>query len=632
MNAETAEKNIVENNSGTVNKEIYINDIHNNINDKILSKIYVDDLYLIRHSIKWVQTNIAKYRFNGKKSIAMRNNIIGLNAENLSFVDAKESLSEFLQLMINNPFIYENGFVKESKDCITSNELQCYFTIIKKGIIMPFGCLKDFIHNQVDKELEVFLDRCSAEMRAILKKIENNKLLFDSRMSEIDVTQSASMFKAIASAVTFVLMALYSLDCIERIDWKNISDLYLGSANLFQFIGFAAEKGFVIGHNCSLLHILLAIAIVWIVYLATTNFKFVNEYKSAKAYSKMKNVFAASKAFPKLNEALGNFSSSEVDFFAANKGSYIQTIVHPNYRLGKNSNTQKSLIEDYGLYYERTMRTNLPKHIWVTIILILALATSLLNMLAKKDEFKVWYRDSIATMQYNSQTSSLEGQKEYVVAAECDVYTKDSDEKLVLYHIQANKNCTLLHDVEEESEFANIRFFTEYGFLEGWVPKENLAEYIPVYDQNVAKIYPAECSASSELVGKKSYSPYNVLDGDITTSWQEGADGSGSGEWIRLNMNEVHQIHSIGIINGNAASNELYLANARPIGITLQFLVQDNVIDSCTYSLEDNRPWMQYITLNKDVQADSIVIRIDSANGGNEYDDACITELVLFGQ
>ena len=80
-------------------------------------------------------------------------------------------------------------------------------------------------------------------------------------------------------------------------------------------------------------------------------------------------------------------------------------------------------------------------------------------------------------------------------------------------------------------------------------------------------------SASSTLKdesGHYSYEPQNVTDGDCSTSWVEGASGPGIGERLRLDIapsmekgkaTGFYLIDRIGIINGYAASQELYRAN-----------------------------------------------------------------------
>lgn len=147
-------------------------------------------------------------------------------------------------------------------------------------------------------------------------------------------------------------------------------------------------------------------------------------------------------------------------------------------------------------------------------------------------------------------------------------------------------------------------------------------------------------TASSTLPASAaaSYSVSNLLDGDFSTAWAEGAPGV-EGEWLEVFIDPPLTMGFVGIVPGYARSADLYYANARPRTVTVQMddRFQDTVV------LED-LPWEEIESgqLGRAVQqvfnsggnfddVQRIRIRFDDAYPGELYDDLCVSGLFVGG-
>ena len=136
----------------------------------------------------------------------------------------------------------------------------------------------------------------------------------------------------------------------------------------------------------------------------------------------------------------------------------------------------------------------------------------------------------------------------------------------------------------------------------------------------------AGCSVSSVLRSEsgKSYEAVNLLDGDVTTNWQEGEDGDGIGTTLEFTFAEKSEIIGFLIVNGNGISKEKYEADSRMKEMTLSLNDQE-----VSYALEDVFG-EQYVIFDEAVSCEQISIRIDSVYEGTKYDDTCISDIFFY--
>ena len=135
-------------------------------------------------------------------------------------------------------------------------------------------------------------------------------------------------------------------------------------------------------------------------------------------------------------------------------------------------------------------------------------------------------------------------------------------------------------------------------------------------------------SASATSVLHYNDSEYNnapemAVDGDESTSWQEGAEVQGSGESITLNF-EKTGVKVIACRLGNWRDDWLYIANCRPKTMTLQ-------IGSQSFDVEFTDAQIpHYIVLSDAVETDSLTFTVNEIYAGEDYNDCCISELTVY--
>jgi hypothetical protein len=147
-------------------------------------------------------------------------------------------------------------------------------------------------------------------------------------------------------------------------------------------------------------------------------------------------------------------------------------------------------------------------------------------------------------------------------------------------------------------------------------------------------------NASSTLPpsGETTYSVRNLLDGDPSTAWAEGAPGV-AGEWIEFFIDPPLTMGFVGIIPGYAKSAALYYANARPRTVTIVIddrLPETVVLDDLSWedieSGQLGRMVQPLINSGGNIpDARRISIRFDDAYPGELYDDLCVSELLVAG-
>ncbi len=162
-------------------------------------------------------------------------------------------------------------------------------------------------------------------------------------------------------------------------------------------------------------------------------------------------------------------------------------------------------------------------------------------------------------------------------------------------------------------------------------PEIQLKDGSSVNENELVAVYPDQAEASSSLTSSSGtyYGPENLIDGDVTTSWQEGAEGYGEGEAIRFSFAEAKSVKTISINAGSWISSERYYANGRPKELAIVFSKDGTDVRSDTVTLEDKME-QQFVVLDEAVECDSIYIRIDSVYTGEQYEDTVIAEMGIY--
>ncbi|MEE1032722.1 MAG: zinc-ribbon domain-containing protein [Ruminococcus sp.] len=143
------------------------------------------------------------------------------------------------------------------------------------------------------------------------------------------------------------------------------------------------------------------------------------------------------------------------------------------------------------------------------------------------------------------------------------------------------------------------------------------------------KIVPLQAGHSSELVQDAADDPNNVwmaMDGDEVTSWQEGVDGPGIGEYIWYGFESERKVKYISFQLGNWRTQRYAEGNNRPRELNI-YLGELNM--TVEFPFEQKEYWIE---LSEAFPAEKIQIEIASVYKGTSWDDTCIAEIGIYGE
>lgn len=121
-----------------------------------------------------------------------------------------------------------------------------------------------------------------------------------------------------------------------------------------------------------------------------------------------------------------------------------------------------------------------------------------------------------------------------------------------------------------------------------------------------------------------TYFPKNATDGKLATSWVEGAEGSGLGEWLKLHVPPGTKLEGVKVWGGLWASYDYWTRAARPK--QLEFKFSDGTTE--TMDLTDKME-AQTHTFAKSHDASDVRVRIKAIYNGTTWFDAAVSEIQL---
>lgn len=122
-----------------------------------------------------------------------------------------------------------------------------------------------------------------------------------------------------------------------------------------------------------------------------------------------------------------------------------------------------------------------------------------------------------------------------------------------------------------------------------------------------------------------TYSAHYAFDGNVNTSWVEGATDDGIGQWIEMRANEKQTVNGIRIMGGYNKTQWLFDTNHRPSLLVVQF------DDGTRYELamrDGFRVWNEFTIPT--ISTSSIRITIMSTIWGDDMYDTCISEIEVY--
>jgi hypothetical protein len=136
----------------------------------------------------------------------------------------------------------------------------------------------------------------------------------------------------------------------------------------------------------------------------------------------------------------------------------------------------------------------------------------------------------------------------------------------------------------------------------------------------------ASVKASSELPSDRwgTYHAFSAIDGALETSWVEGVEGPGAGEWIELTFPGTVSVERIGFDVGYDRDEDLFFANNRLRRVTIVF--SDGRRIELTFA--DARG-LQVFEIDPQ-ETLSIRVVIEDVYPGSRYDDTCLSEVEVW--
>lgn len=149
-------------------------------------------------------------------------------------------------------------------------------------------------------------------------------------------------------------------------------------------------------------------------------------------------------------------------------------------------------------------------------------------------------------------------------------------------------------------------------------------------EPDVSKLHKANVIAAnaSSTISQEgtSNNPILLFDGKDATNWQEGVDGYGISETISFSFDDFYKVKYIGFKLGNWKTDRYYVGNAKPKTMTLAF---GDYVGPVTFTGERKVEWVE---VNNAVKANSMRVTIDDVYPGTQWEDTCITEIMVYGE
>ena len=102
-------------------------------------------------------------------------------------------------------------------------------------------------------------------------------------------------------------------------------------------------------------------------------------------------------------------------------------------------------------------------------------------------------------------------------------------------------------------------------------PPQAVARHPPLSPPSPIRPTSALASSTAEATSTNSYRVTNLLDGDLATAWNEGAEGPGLGEWIQFEFSQSTRLARIEIANGYQKDAERFEGNPRVQSLKVEY-------------------------------------------------------------
>ena len=138
---------------------------------------------------------------------------------------------------------------------------------------------------------------------------------------------------------------------------------------------------------------------------------------------------------------------------------------------------------------------------------------------------------------------------------------------------------------------------------------------------------PAGISASSTYPSDAnvSYETTNLTDLKASTVWAEGAEGSGLGSWLLVDLGGEKTVTGAKLWNGNWYTSDFWARHSRIKELEVEF--SDGSVEK--FTLKDEK-LPEVVRFSKPKKTTSVKFKVKSVYSGNTYNDTCVSEVQVF--
>lgn len=583
---------------------------------------------LLYDAVRWYKKNEAHYNVPHGKCRDLFDRMDDYIRNKRTATEYKDFLNEIADSFLNNPYLYDNNMYDNKKNPrITADCIACYL-VSYRGTMIPIGIVKigfgDEITNSV---VSSFMSVKSTEFQIILDneirdcdKFICEKKVFGKRVFG-HILRAVMDWLIVCASVFFVFERL-----IRGVDWSILSSLITEGGSVFHLAGVVTEAAYGVSRNSTLCLLLLILSIIWaFIFIRHIKTVFV-ETRQAIDYI---CTYVCLKRCRRLKACLWNLSEQKGTrtngFDEGGSGIELSTITP-----SKSNEIVfcSRFLNQIGLRL-RPLNTNAKvcSIFWLLVLMLFMMATLQVNKIPDTPETFERYNELVQKISLSADQMTLYADRKYVVTQPAIVYPTAYGGQYAVCELNQGQPFRFVSEETDENKSRKVKFFTEHGFISGWLLDATITEYSPVRDDTLVKKHPNGVEASSTSYGI----PTNVCDGTDMSIWVEGADGGGVGEYVDFIYEQAFPVRALVFGNGNCYSQKRYEECGRASEYTVEFYNNDTFVDKIKIALEDVRK-TQNIFINKGIFANKVRFVIDGCIAGSKNENACITQLAVYAE
>lgn len=155
------------------------------------------------------------------------------------------------------------------------------------------------------------------------------------------------------------------------------------------------------------------------------------------------------------------------------------------------------------------------------------------------------------------------------------------------------------------------------------------SKYVSLDNMSIIPVREDQVIESSYLVQKDvsiDNHGWKAFDGISETSWQEGRDNDGIGEFVQVSLDRSRQVQVLTFLLGNHRSDKWFIENNRPKQLQLR-------LDQQTFDVEFPDEMEEFaVVFSQPVSMSELQVVIRDVYPGTKYNDTIISEIGIYGE